>query len=85
MLLRSALIPKNAKNVRKAREFLAFILGSKGQNFIEKRTGMLSLNSSTLDAKGNFRPIRLDLGLLVYLDKLKKKRFLEEWDQALIQ
>ena len=34
MLLRSALIPKN---VRKAREFLAFILGSKGQNFIEKR------------------------------------------------
>lgn len=85
MLLRSALIPKNAKNVKKAIEFLAFILGSRGQNFIEKRTGMLSLNSSTLDARGNFRPIRLDLGLLVYLDKLKKKRFLDEWGQALIQ
>ena len=76
MLLRSALIPKNAKNVKKAIEFLAFILGSRGQNFIEKRTGMLSLKSDTLDARGNFRPIGLDLGLLVYLDKLKKKRFL---------
>ena len=33
----------------------------------------------------NAKPIRLDTGLLVYLDNLKHKNFLREWNAALIQ
>ena len=35
--------------------------------------------------QGNIRPIRLDTGLLVFLDKLKRKRFLKEWNEAIFQ
>ena len=31
------------------------------------------------------KPIRLDTGLLVYLDYLKRKNFLREWNAALLQ
>ena len=33
----------------------------------------------------NAKPIRLDTGLLVYLDNLKRKNFLREWNAALLQ
>jgi len=33
----------------------------------------------------HYKPIRLDTGLLVYLDRLKRQRFLDEWSSALIQ
>ena len=64
---------------------MKFLLSDVGQNFIEQRTDMLSLKSEFLPNNRHFRPIRLDTGLLVYLDKLKKERFLEDWREAIIQ
>ena len=85
MLMRTALIPKNAAHPETASLFLQFILSEDGQNFIENSTEMLSLSSTLLNENRNFKPIRLDTGLLVYLDKFKKERFLEDWQEALIQ
>jgi iron(III) transport system substrate-binding protein len=85
MLLRTALVPKGTQNFEAARDFLTFLLNDVGQNFIEKRTDMLSLQSDVLNRNRQFKPIRLDTGLLVYLDRLKKQRFLEEWKEALFQ
>lgn len=85
ILLRTALIPKDAARKRAARKFLTYVLSEDGQNHMTQTTGLLSpKNQSTLDL-GNFKPIRLDTGLLVYLDKLKRKRFLREWNEALVQ
>ena len=85
MLMRTTLIPKNAPHPETASLFLQFLLSEKGQNFIENSTEMLSLTSELLNENRNFKPIRLDTGLLVYLDKFKKERFLEDWQEALIQ
>ena len=71
--------------LQQARDFLIFLLSEIGQDFIENKTDMLALQSEKLRKNRHFRPIRLDTGLLVYLDRLKKERFLEEWKQALIQ
>ena len=83
--MRTTLIPKNAPHPETASLFLQFLLSEKGQNFIENSTEMLSLTSELLNENRNFKPIRLDTGLLVYLDKFKKERFLEDWQEALFQ
>ena len=85
MLLRTALVPRQANAPEQARDFLKFLLSGLGQAFIEENTGMLSLTSELLVKNRHFRPIRLDTGLLVYLDRLKQDRFLDEWKEALIQ
>lgn len=85
MLMRTALIPSISDRKELASNFLQFLLSNQGQDFIENRTDMLSLTSALLTENRHYKPIRLDTGLLVYLDKLKKERFLEEWQEALIQ
>ena len=85
ILLRTALIPKNAAKKSEARQFLTYLLGEDGQNHMTQTTGLLSPKSRSKLDQGNFKPIRLDTGLLVYLDKLKRKRFLREWNEALVQ
>ena len=85
MLLRTVLVPTSSPRLQQARNFLIFLLSEIGQDFIENKTDMLALRSKELTKNRHFRPIRLDTGLLVYLDRLKKERFLEEWKQALIQ
>ena len=85
MLLRTALVPHQANDPEQARAFLKFLLSELGQAFIEENTGMLSLTSELLIENRHFRPIRLDTGLLVYLDRLKQDRFLDEWREALVQ
>jgi len=84
LLLRSAIIPKNSKNKANANIFLKFLLSKPGQKILEKK-GMLSIKNKKIFKKGNIKLIRLDTGLLVYLDKLKRKRFLSEWNEALFQ
>jgi len=84
LLLRSAIIPKHSKNKANANIFLKFLLSKPGQKILEKK-GMLSIKNKKIFKKGNIKLIRLDTGLLVYLDKLKRKRFLSEWNEALFQ
>mgnify|MGYP003706676091 FL=1 len=84
LLLRSAIIPKNSKNKANANIFLKFLLSKPGQKILEKK-GMLSIKNKKIFKKGNIKLIRLDTGLLVYLDKLKRERFLSEWNEALFQ
>jgi iron(III) transport system substrate-binding protein len=85
VLLRSALIPLNADNKQSAKQFLTYLLAKDGQAHMARTTGLLSIKSQSALDQGNFKPIRLDTGLLVNLDKLKRKRFLREWNEALVQ
>ena len=76
LLLRSAIIPKNSKNKANANIFLKFLLSKPGQKILEKK-GMLSIKNKKIFKKGNIKLIRLDTGLLVYLDKLKREEIFE--------
>ena len=84
LLLRTAIIPKNSKNKSNSNIFLKFLLSNIGQKILEQK-GMLSIKNREIFKKGNIKLIRLDTGLLVYLDKLKRERFISEWNEALFQ
>ena len=84
-LLRSALVPRNAPAPELGAAFLDFLLGPEGRSLIATEAGLPPINEAALAAQPHLRPIRLDPGLLVYLDALKRRAFLEEWQAALIQ
>ena len=85
VLLRTALIPIKSKNKILAGYFLDYILSQEGQKIIEEKGGLPSINNKDIKQMLNAKPIRLDTGLLVYLDYLKRKNFLREWNATLLQ
>jgi hypothetical protein len=50
-----------------------------------KTTGLLPPKSQSTFNQSDFKPNRLDTGLLQYLDILKRQRFLGEWSEALVK
>ncbi|MBW6505458.1 MAG: ABC transporter substrate-binding protein [Rhodobacteraceae bacterium] len=84
-LLRTALVPGTAQAPELGALFLDFLLGAEGRALIASAAGLPPIDAAALAAKPHLRPIRLDAGLLVYLDALKRRAFLEEWQAALIQ
>ena len=84
-LLRTALIPKGAQNPDLGSAFLNFLLSAQGRRIIGERTSLPPLDEEALAAQPHLRPIRLDPGLLVYVDPLKRRKFLNELDAALIR
>ncbi len=85
VLLRTALIPRTAEAPRQGAAFLDFLLSEDGQRLIEADTGLPRINEAALAASPHLRPIRLDLGLLVFVDPLMRQRFLAEWTAAVLQ
>ncbi len=84
-LLRTALIPRTAPDPELGAAFLDFLLSPQGQRLIENETRLPPIDEAALAAGQHLRPIRLDPGLLVYVDPIKRRRFLEEWRAALVQ
>lgn len=84
-LLRTALIPRTANAPALGGTFLDYLLGPSGRALIASEAGLPPIDEAALAAQPHLRPIRLDPGLLVYLDALKRRAFLEEWRAALIQ
>jgi len=83
LMLRSAVIPANAANPDLAGDFIDHLILSAwsdaGASYfpfpeLVRETGVTSL-----------RPIRLGPGLLVFLDDLKRRSFLQEWEAAVLQ
>lgn len=89
VLLRTALIPRTAGHPEEARRFLDYLLSPRGQQAMAQRAILLPIRSVAGDplrpdsnASGRLRaprPIPLGPGLLVYLDTLKRRQFLEAW------
>ena len=84
-LLRTALIPQQAPSPELGAAFLGFMLSPTGQQIIATQTGLPSIDEAALAAGPHLRPIRLGPGLLVFVDPLKRQRFLEEWRAAVQQ
>jgi len=83
-LLRTAFVPRNAARPEKGADLLNFMLGGTGGGAITLGgAGSLPLDQAALAP--HLRPIRLDPGLLVYLDRIKRANFLAEWNAAMTQ
>ncbi|WP_243730213.1 ABC transporter substrate-binding protein [Marinomonas balearica] len=90
MLMRTALIPKGAKNYEDAGRFLDFILSKDGQEIMSLKKLLYPISSVKTDSQkvfamplGPTRVIELDQQLLVGRDLIKQQRFIEGWRSAL--
>lgn len=81
MLSRSAIIPRQAPRPDLGGRFLDYLLSARGQEMIARQSGMRPVGASVVPAAG-VRPVALGVGLLVYLDPLKKRHFLDLWRAA---
>lgn len=94
VMSRTVFVTKAADNREWARNFVQFLLSDAGQSVISERSGLLPISEKFLRTNqankenilsidsGRFVPIRLSIGLLTYLDQMKRERFLESWQQA---
>ncbi len=94
VLSRVAFIMKDAPNLPHAQQFLRYLLSAEGQQIIAHQgelialhpqaTGPNSIAALTQDQPINFQPIPVGPALMVYLDQSKRRRFVNEWQNALL-
>ncbi|WP_347311720.1 ABC transporter substrate-binding protein [Defluviimonas sp. SAOS-178_SWC] len=82
-LLRTGLIPVSARAPDLGGRFLDFLLGPDGQRLLRDKAGLPPIDEVALSRGPHLRPMRLEPGLLVFLDRLKRRGFLDEWTAAL--
>jgi iron(III) transport system substrate-binding protein len=85
VLLRTAVITRAARRPDLAAGFVDFLLSEEGQSIVASETGLPRISAQALRAGPHLRPIRLDPGLLVFVDPLMRQRFLAEWTAAVRQ
>lgn len=93
VMTRTAFVPKPAPQPELATKFMVFLLSGEGQTILARKTPLIPIRPTGLalsaidrqiDAmQGTFLPIRLTLGLLTFLDDLKKQDFLAAWDTSM--
>jgi two-component system sensor histidine kinase TctE len=93
VMTRSAFVPKGAQNPELGEAFVVFLLSDAGQGVIQRRTPLVAIRPPSegtanpalpiaRDDSG-FVPIRLGAGLLTFLDAIKRRNFLSNWDSTL--
>lgn len=85
VLLRTAFVPRNAPEPEAGRAFLDFLLSKEGQHLLTQETGLDGIDETAFASGPHLRPIRLDPGLLVYVDPFNQRRFLSEWASAYVR
>jgi len=88
--LRTALIPRTAAQPALAHAFLEYLLSPRGQHVLEREAHLIPVmpgagSGGAVLRDPSFRPIPLGPGLLVYLDALKRRQFLEGWRGSVSQ
>lgn len=93
VMSRIALVPEAAANPDLGRLLLAFLMSVPGQTIMAEDLQLPALNpqlvgDNTATAMrrrfgAQLRPITLSPGLVVYLDQVKRSRFIERWNEAL--
>ncbi len=87
VMLRTAVIPRTARNSAEARRFLDYLLSPRGQQVLSREARLMPIVGSGTPRNGaperSLRPIQLGPGLLVYLDALKRRQFLDAWNSSM--
>ncbi len=85
VMLRSALIPANAPAPALAGRFIDHLLRLSWGKADPSAYPFPPIDTQPGGDNPALRPIRLGPGLLVYLDDLKRRRFLRAWEAAMVQ
>ena len=84
VMMRTALIPASAETPEAAGRFIDHLIET-GWSDGGGRFASPGITPGTMSENASLRPIQLGPGLLVYLDRLKRRQFLEEWEAAMLQ
>ncbi|MFC0202383.1 ABC transporter substrate-binding protein [Paracoccus rhizosphaerae] len=84
-ILRSALVPVDAPDPEGATLLLSHLLSDTSQRTFATGAGVALVPGTGPPPSPHLRPIRLDAGLLVYHDRLRRAGLLAEWQGAMIQ
>ena len=93
VLSRGAMVPVRAPNPNLATRFVNYLLSERGQSVGKSQSFFFGLDGSTppgiegpdVVTSGIARPIPVDPTLLAVQDAARRKRFLEDWSQSMIQ
>jgi iron(III) transport system substrate-binding protein len=90
---RAAFIARSAPNPKGAHAFLDYLMSLRGQRILATRSGLAAVREDvgqgaaslqiSSEAVGPLRPIAIGPGLMTYLDRQKRERFLENWRTAI--
>lgn len=94
VISRVAVIPKTAPQPQLAGQFIDYLLSPRGQEVVADRSALYAISSGIkreASASGlrsstaaPLHPIALSPALLVFLDRLKRERFLQQWQSAIL-
>lgn len=94
VMSRSAFILKSSKHIDEAEEFIDYLLSQKGQTSIARDSSLIPIHplarrkhgafGNLENGQSSFIPIKLGTGLLAYLDAMKKKIFIDDWETAMV-
>lgn len=85
VMLRTALIPKNALNSAAGGLMIDFLTDLKSRPELTAQSGLPPLDGDALAGTSAARPIRLGPGLLVFLDTMRRETFLRSWVSSIVQ
>ena len=85
VMLRTALILNTAENVGDAQAMVDFLVTLRQRPDVVAASGLPSIDDAALRDNVALRPIRLGPGLLVFLDRLKRRTFLKNWEASITQ
>lgn len=92
VLSRVAFIARTARHPNAARLWLDYLLSRRGQQLLAQNPGFFSVrddvpeNAAAAELRrqlgGAFRPIPIGPGLMTYLDQVKRRDFLRQWQRT---
>lgn len=82
-MMRTALVSKDTSQLRAASTFLRFLTSSQWSKAANHTPSLPPIVSASQQQQRSV--IALEPGLMVFLDNLKRKMFIKEWENALIQ
>jgi len=85
VMLRTSLIPKTALNTQAAYAMIDFLSRLNQRPDLVAASGLPPIDAAALQANSSLRPIRFGPGLLVFMDQLKRRNFLRNWENSLLQ
>lgn len=85
VMLRTALIPINAPNPSNGGLMINFLSQLTQYPDLSSRSGLPAIDRSSVEGQSAVPPIRLGPGLLVFLDAMRREKFLRSWESSISQ
>lgn len=85
VMLRTVLIHDKAANSADAERMVDFLANLGRRPDLVAASGLPAIDEAALRGNVALRPIRLGPGLLVFLDRLKRRTFLRNWEASITQ